>query len=125
MPKPLPSFIIELTDLLSPLGEVRIKRMFGGFGIYLRDLFIGIVDDGRLYLKVDEQTKSAFEARDLAPFTIEHRGRMMSMAYHLAPEEALDSSIKMKPWAMLALQAAQRAATAKSPKKKSPAYRKP
>lgn len=124
MPKPLPTFIIELTDLLTPLGAVRIKRMFGGFGVYVSELFMGIVYDGQLYLKVDEQTKPAFEARGLAPFTIEHRGRMMSMAYHLAPEEALGSSIKMKPWATLALQAAQRAAIAKPARKKISAKRK-
>ncbi len=122
MPKPLPPFIIELTDLLAPLGAVRVKRMFGAFGVYLSEFFIGIVDEGQLYLKVDEQSKPAFEARGLPPFTIEHRGRTLSMAYHLAPEEALTSFIQMKPWALLALQTAKRAASvrpAKKPRKSS------
>ena len=44
MAKPLPIFVESLIDVLSPSGTVRVKRMFGAFGIYMNELFIGIVD---------------------------------------------------------------------------------
>lgn len=118
MAKPLPPFVDSLIDLLTPVGDVRIKRMFGAFGVYVNELFIGIVDDGVFYLKVDEQTKPMFESRGLKPFTIFHQGRTMEMAYHEAPEEALTSPFKMKPWAALAMKAAERALAAKKPKQR-------
>lgn len=121
MPKPLPPFIESLVDLLSPLGDLRIKRMFGGFGLYLNEVFFAIADEGRFYLKVDDQTRPRFEAKGMKPFTYSSRdGGLSTMAYYEAPEEALDSAIRMKAWATLALQAADRAQMAK----KSPAKRK-
>ena len=29
-----------LHDLLQPLGKIRLRRMFGGYGIYADDLFL-------------------------------------------------------------------------------------
>lgn len=125
MPKPLPPIVESIVDLLDPMGDVRIKRMFGAFGVYVNELFIGIVDDSVFYLKVDEETKPAFVSRGLKPFTIFHQGRTMEMAYHEAPEEALGSSFKMKPWAQLAMQAAERALAAKKPKRRKDKSAKP
>lgn len=119
MPKPLPPFIESLIDLLSPLGDLRTKRMFGGFGFYLNDLFFAIADEGRFYLKVDDLTRSRFEDAGCVPFQYTTRdGGRSTMAYYEAPEAALDSAIKMKTWATLALQAAQRSQTAKQPSSK-------
>ena len=124
MAKLPPSYIIELKDLLIPLGEVIIKAMFGGYGVYVNGLFIGIAYEEQLYLKVDDETRPTFEARGLAPFIVQQRGRMIAMDYHLVPDEALTSFIKMKPWATLAIQAALRALNVSPPKKKAPASRK-
>jgi DNA transformation protein len=121
MAKPLPPFIESLVDLLSPLGELRVKRMFGGFGFYLNEVFFAIADGNRFFLKTDEQTRPQFEAKGLAPFTYTTSdGSRSTMGYHEAPEEALDSAIRMKAWATLALQAAHRAQAAK----KAPARKK-
>ncbi|QJW85800.1 TfoX/Sxy family protein [Ramlibacter terrae] len=97
-------------ELLSPLGPVRVKRMFGGHGIYVDDLFMAIVVGETLYLKVDAQTRPRFEAEGCAPFTYTAKGRgRVSLGYHAAPAEAMDSPALMRPWAALALQAALRA----------------
>lgn len=96
-------------ELLSGLGAVRVKRMFGGHGIYLDDLFVAIVVGEALYLKADAETTPRFEAAGCAPFTYEAKGRRMSMAYRAAPAEAMDSPALMRPWGALALQAALRA----------------
>ncbi len=119
MPKPLPPFIDALVDLLSPLGDLRVKRMFGGFGFYLNELFFAIADDGRFYLKVDEQTRARFEDRGLEQFHYTTAGgQRQTMGYYEAPEEALDSSLRMKPWVSLAMQAAQRALNAPKPSRR-------
>ncbi|HET8745766.1 MAG TPA: TfoX/Sxy family protein [Ramlibacter sp.] len=97
-------------DLLSGLGPVRVKRMFGGHGIYVDDLFVAIVVGEVLYLKADAQTLPRFEAAGCAPFTYTAKGRgRVSMNYRAARTEAMDSPALMRPWAELALQAALRA----------------
>ena len=46
------SRISFLTDQLGGAGEVRMKKMFGEFGVYLDEVFIGVVCDDQLFLKV-------------------------------------------------------------------------
>ena len=104
------AFANYCAELLSPLGPVRVKRMFGGHGVYVDDLFVAIVVGETLYLKADAQTVGRFEAAGCAPFTYTAKGnRKVSMSYRAAPVEAMDSPALMRPWAELAVQAALRA----------------
>jgi DNA transformation protein and related proteins len=102
-------FASYCAELLSGLGPVRVKRMFGGHGIYVEDLFVAIVVGETLYLKADAQTIPQFEAAGCAPFTYTAKGnKRVSMSYRAVPAEAMDSPALMRPWAMLAMQAALR-----------------
>jgi DNA transformation protein len=115
-------------DMLSPLGPVRVRRMFGGRGLYVDGLFMAIIDGGQLFLKADDATRERFVAAGCAPFTYPAKdGERLVMSYYQPPEEALESPPLMLPWARLALEAALRAANAKAAKpvaKKKPAARK-
>lgn len=101
-------FIDFLRELLEPLGRIGTRAMFGGHGVYCDDLFIAIVIDGRLYLKVDEQTRDAFQAAGSAPFAYASKSKTIEMSYWNVPEEALDSPAQMRPWAQRAIAAARR-----------------
>jgi DNA transformation protein and related proteins len=97
-------------ELLSGLGAVRVRRMFGGHGLYVDDLFIAIVVGETLYLKADAGTLPRFEAAGCAPFTYTAKGnKRVSLSYRAVPAEAMDSPALMRPWAALALEAALRA----------------
>lgn len=101
-------------ELLSPLGPVRVRRMFGGQGFYVDGLFMALIDDGQLFLKADELTRERFIAAGCPPFTYPTKdGERMVMSYFRPPEETLESPPLMLPWARLALEAALRAANAK------------
>ncbi|MDE2607291.1 MAG: TfoX/Sxy family protein [Burkholderiales bacterium] len=99
-------------ELLSALGPVRVKRMFGGHGIYLDEVFVAIVAGETLYLKADAQTTPRFEAAGCALFTYTARGRTHALQYRAAPAEAMDSPTAMRPWARLAMEAALRSRAA-------------
>lgn len=103
-------------EMLSPLGPVRVRRMFGGQGIYVDELFMAIIDDGQLFLKADDITRERFVSAGCPPFTYPTKdGERQVMSYYRPPEEALESPPLMLPWARLALEAALRAANAKKP----------
>jgi len=116
-------------EMLSQLGPVRVRRMFGGQGLYVDDLFMAIIDDGQLFLKSDEVTRERFDAAGCVPFTFPNKdGEAVVTSYRRPPEEALESPPLMLPWARLAFEAALRAANAKAKKpaaKKRPAAKKP
>ncbi|MFN3304937.1 MAG: TfoX/Sxy family protein [Roseateles sp.] len=102
------------TELLAPLGPVRVRRMFGGRGFYVDGLFMALIADGQFYLKADDRTRERFVAAGCVPFRYATRhGERVMTGYFRAPEEALESPALMQPWARLALEAALRAANAK------------
>ena len=108
-------------ELLAPLGQPRARRMFGGHGLYVDDVFVAIIAAERLYLKVDAQTRPRFEAAGCDAFVYDAKGRAISLGYFCAPDDAMDSPALMQPWARMALAAALRARAAKP----SAARRKP
>lgn len=111
---PLDPFVAHCVELLSPLGSVRSKRMFGGHGLYLDEHFIAILTRERLYLKTDAGTQPRFEAAGCEPFVYEGGGKRVQMGYWTVPLEALESPPLMAPWARLALQAALAKAQARA-----------
>ena len=115
------AFTALCIELLSPLGPVRARAMFGGQGLYIDGLFAALIAGGELYLKVDDETQARFEAAGCTPFTFEMKnGQKTSMRYYRPPEEALESPPLMQPWARLAFEAALRAANAKTMAKAKP-----
>lgn len=110
MAKALPPLVEHCLELFSPLGAVRAKSMFGGYGFYLDEFFFALIADETLYLKVDDQTEGAFRDAGSYPFTYSYKdGRSVTMAYWSAPAEAMESPPMMRDWARLALGAALRA----------------
>lgn len=120
-------FVAHCLELLSPLGAARSRRMFGGHGLYVDDLFIAIIAFERLYLKVDMLTRAGFEAAGCQPFAYEAKGQPVTMnGYFTAPDEAIESPALMQPWARQALAAALRArATKPASASRKPAAKRP
>jgi len=113
-------FAQHCLDLLAPLGPVMLRRMFGGWGFWLRGDFIALIDDDRLFLKADELTRQAFLAAGCEPFVYRGRGGAeVSMSYYAAPDGALEDPEGMRPWATLAAEAALRARQRKRPRRRA------
>lgn len=106
-------FVDYLVELLAPLGSLRTRFMFGGWGLYCNDAFFALVADDTLYLKADDETRAAFIKAGQKPFTFVMKNVEQTMSYYTVPAEALDDFSDMKPWAQLALAAARRAAVRK------------
>ncbi|NNE39802.1 MAG: TfoX/Sxy family protein [Marinicaulis sp.] len=107
-----------LKDLFSPFGEITIRKMFGGAGVYCDGTIFAICDstDTDLWLKVDDVTRAEFEDAGLEPFTYTFdNGRTGKMSYYTAPQDIFDDADALEHWTQLALSAAARA---KKPVKK-------
>jgi DNA transformation protein len=117
-------FVAHCLELLGSVGTARSRRMFGGHGFYVDDLFIGLIFYERLYLKADAQTRASFEAAGCQPFVYDGAGKSVTMGYFSAPEEAMESPPLMQPWARLALAAALRARALKPPARAAKAQAK-
>ena len=102
------AFIEHLHDLFAALGPISTRAMFGGHGVYVDGLIIGLVIDDALYLKTDEQTRARFEAAGCAPFVYTSQQQPITTSYWSLPEDAMESPQAMLPWARRAFEAALR-----------------
>jgi len=97
-----------LEEALAPMGAVKVRAMFGGYGVSLDGLSVGLIADDVLYLKCDAGNVAAFEAEGLGPFMYDKGGVMMPMSYRQAPEAAMDDGEVLRLWVGRALEAARR-----------------
>lgn len=109
-PDPLVEHCLEL---FAPLGAVRARRMFGGWGFYAGDLFFALIAYDRLYLKADAASRERFAAAGGEAFVYDGQGKAVTMSYWTVPAEAMESPALMQPWARLALATALAARAAK------------
>lgn len=106
-------FATHCCELLAAAGEVQSRRMFGGYGFYVDDLFVAIIVGDALYLKADEQSRPRFQEAGCHRFEYTRQGKTRGMAFWTVPTEAMDSPALMRPWAQLAVDAALRARAGK------------
>jgi DNA transformation protein and related proteins len=100
-------------DLLSGIGVLRQRKMFGGIYIYCDDLFIATIHDETLYFKANASTAGEFIARGLPVFSYPKAGGTAMLQYYQAPPEVFTDKTAMKYWAVKALLAAQQDFVAK------------
>ena len=109
------AFVLEQ---LSAVGTVTARAMFGGVGLYCEGLFFALIDDDTLYLKVDDQTRSAFEALGSEPFR-PYGDESHVMQYYELPAEILEDREGVRPWVERALGAARRKVSGKRTRPKA------
>jgi DNA transformation protein and related proteins len=115
------SFVEHVADLLSLLGRVEVRRMFGGHGAYLRGVMFALIDDDEVFLKTDEESRPRFLARGCAMWVYPGSSET---SYYRPPDEAHEDAEAMLPWARLGLEAALRLKAAKEARAKAVAERK-
>ncbi len=110
-------FVEHLKEIFSGFGDIRSRRMFGGFGLFHNDLMVGLIADDVLYLKADDVSAKSFTDKGLTAFEYVKNGKPMRMSYILAPEEIFDDPEEAERWVSLAYEAAIRSKKPKRTKK--------
>lgn len=116
-------FVDRMLLQLAPLGPVRARAMFGGFGVYLDDLMFALSAWDRLFFKVDDESLPAFKTAHGKPFVYPMNGQDVVMSYWEPPKAAFKDAASLMPWAELGLVSARRARAAKRGGARGPAKR--
>lgn len=111
--------VLHACELLSCLGPVQAKRMFGGYGLSVDGMNVAIIAYDTLFLKTNEQTLPQWLSVGAHAFEYGANGERRQAHYHTPPDEALESPALMAPWARLALEAAV-AARQPRPRRRTP-----
>ena len=92
----------NLQERLGGLGDIRIKKMFGGYGIFEEETMFSLIDkNGNIYFKVDDSNLSMYEESG----STKH-GRM---PYYRVPADILADDTILIDWARISIDVAKKA----------------
>jgi DNA transformation protein len=91
-----------LEYVLEQLGhsrhDIAHKRMFGGVGIYAGERFVAVIDNDRLFLKVDDANRPDFDREEMPPFQPFGDGTKPMTGYREAPAHVLEHRDELARW---------------------------
>ena len=104
-----PGYHAYVMELLSPIGGVNSRPMFGGYGIYHEGAMFALIAGSTLYLKVSGASQASFE---------EAGGqRFERMPYFSVPADVLEEADVLLDWARTAIAVGHTTATPKRRKR--------
>ncbi len=80
----------DIEDAFSAFGPVRLRRMFGGTGIYSDGVMFALEAFGELYLKADDALKETYREIGGEPFVYEGKSKPVTMSYWRLPAEIVE-----------------------------------
>lgn len=95
------SFKDFVLDQLGEMPELTGKAMFGGYGLYQRATFFGIIHKGRLYFKTNDVTQALYRARGMHPFR--PGAKQTLRQYYEVPVDILEDPQELAAWARSAV----------------------
>jgi DNA transformation protein len=122
-------YLAYILEQLAGLGELRSNRMFGGIGLYSRELFFGLIDDDTLYFKTDDSNIAGYRERRMPRFMPFPDRMEVALGYHQVPADVIEDAETLVEWARksvaVALASQARKSKAKSKQKaKKPSVKK-
>ena len=103
-----PRFVDFVIEQFSPLGEISVRFMMGGWCVYCDGFVCALIANNEVYLKGDAVNIPAFEARGLTAFR-PFDGQDLVMKYFQAPPEIFEDTGAMRLWVGGAVEASKRA----------------
>jgi DNA transformation protein len=104
-------------EALEPVGTVSMRRMMGAAVLYLDGTVFAVIED-EIWFKADAESAAVWDEAGCERFTFTGSdGRTETMNYRRAPAEVYDDPEALQRWARLAVEAGQRGAAKKRPKK--------
>lgn len=84
-------------ELFAGLGPVRLRKMFGGAGLYLHDVMFALIDKDVIYLKTDEALAKALTTEGADPWIYE-KNPAAKHTYFSLPLDAMDDPEAAARW---------------------------
>jgi DNA transformation protein len=92
----------DLQLRLSNLGNIRIRKMFGGYGVFEEDTMFALVDsEGIIFFKVDASNLHLYEEAGSS--------KHFRMPYYRVSDDVLADDSTLHEWAKLSVRVAKNA----------------
>jgi len=116
-------YLAYVLEQLTGLGSLRSNRMFGGIGLYSREIFFGLIDDDTLYFKTDESNIAPYKERGMPRFMPFPDRPEAVLGYHQVPAEVIEDAEQLVDWARKSVEVQLRLQVAKDARRRKPAVK--
>lgn len=107
--KTSPEYLDFIMDKLSPIGDVKSRAMFGGYGIYYEGVMFALISEDALYFKVNESNRDMYEQAQSRQFP-------HGISYWEVPADVVEENARLHEWANISIAIAREAANKKRSK---------
>ncbi|MDH4084658.1 MAG: TfoX/Sxy family protein [Nitrospira sp.] len=83
-------------DQLADLRRITARAMFGGYGLYHRATFFGIIHKDHLYFKVTRETVGRYQDQGMRPFRPNAKQTLQS--FYEVPIDVLEDAEQLVAW---------------------------
>lgn len=101
-----PEFLDFVMEKLAPIGGVKSRAMFGGYGIFHDGLMFALIAEDTLYFKVNDSNRDMYKKAGSRVFP-------HGISYWEVPAEVAEETGKLHEWANISINIAQAAAKKK------------
>ncbi len=101
-----PEFLNLIIEKLSPIGDIKGRAMFGGYGIFHEGLMFALISEDILYFKVNDSNRDRYEKAGSKPFP-------HGISYWEVPTEVFEDTTQLHEWANISIAIAEEAAKKK------------
>jgi DNA transformation protein len=84
-------YLNHVMELLTPIGNVTSRAMFGGYGIFQEGTMFALISGSTLYFKVDESNLPLYQGAGSR--------RFKPMPYYEVPAEVMEDAVVLHEWA--------------------------
>lgn len=92
----------NLQSSLSRLGNIRIRKMFGGYGVFEDDAMFALVDgEGSIFFKVDDTNAQMYQEAGSK--------KHFRMPYYRVPNDVLEDENVLREWAQASIHVSRHA----------------
>ena len=95
------AFKAFVLDQLRDRAGVTCRAMFGGYGLYRRTVFFGIIYNGRLYFKTNSTSRAAYLRKGMKPFR--PSAKQILKSYYEVPLDIIEDQNELSGWARQAV----------------------
>ena len=104
-------YLKSVFEKVEPIGDIKSRAMFGGYGIFHRSLMFALIADDILYFKVDQSNRSDYEKAGSNKFP-------HGISYWEVPPEVFEDNNSILEWSQKSINIALSAASKKGRGKK-------
>lgn len=92
-------FIIFVAEQLESLGNLAVKRMFGGYSLSLNGISFALAFEDEIYFKVDDTNRAKYEKHGSKPFSYAKQGKEIIISNWSVPIDIIEDQEQLMLWA--------------------------